>query len=175
MKSLLRHAIPLTAAALVGLIAVASPAVAQPGRGGGFCPPGQAKKGRCENANSRAQSGEWCWDRNRDGRCDDVYASRRDDGDEDDGVYNRRGTVYGRNPVYDRNGYPIYDRNGTVIGNRTGGVYDRNGQQVVRDRNGNVVYDRNGNPVYENQGKAEVRSKIGGLIDRARVEARNRR
>jgi hypothetical protein len=165
MKSLLRHAIPLSVAALVGLFAVASPAVAQPGRGGGWCPPGQAKKGRCGNDVSRSQNGDWCWDRNRDGRCDDVYATRRGDGDEDDGVYHQRGSVYDRNPIYDRNGNVIRDR----------GVYDRNGSQVARDRNGNVIYDRNGNPVYENQGKAEVRSKIGGLIDRARAESRGRR
>jgi hypothetical protein len=163
---MLRRVLTLSACC-AALALTASPTFAQ-GRNGGFCPPGQAKKGRCGDIrqSQRDRNGDWCLDRNRDSRCDNssvydqrgVYDRRRDnDHDADDGVYNRRqdngGYTYGRDGR-------VYDRNGRVIDDGRG--------HVVRDRNGNIVYDRNGNPVYDNAGKAQVRSTVGGLLDELR-------
>ena len=173
MTHMIRRALTLSACC-AALALTAAPAFAQ-GRNGGFCPPGQAKKGRCDNnrQNQQRQNGDWCWDRNHDSRCDNssvndrngsVYDRRRDnDHDADHGVYNRRqdngGYIYGRDGR-------VYDRNGNVVSDpiRDG----RDGRQVVRDRNGNVVYDRNGNPVYETAGQSQVRSNVGGLLDELR-------
>ena len=151
MIGLIRRAVRATVA-LAGVIVFASPALAQ-SRGGGWCPPGQAKKGRCDDWGSwrSRRSDGWCWDRNRDGRCDGVYDRRRDDD-----VYERNG------PVYDRLGR-IYDRNRRI--------YDRNGR-VINDRE---VYDRGGRVTTGDPGKDQIRRTVGDLIDRVRTEARNRR
>jgi hypothetical protein len=67
------------------------------------CPPGHQRKGWCGWNDARRNPRDWCWDRNRDARCDRVTARvdrRRDDrwprdgrwpgGWEDERVRNRR-------------------------------------------------------------------------------------
>ena len=156
MNSLLGRAVPVVSATLTALALIAAPVAAQGhGRGvppgiarNGNCPPGLAKQGRC-GYSADQRNGDWCLDRNRDGRCDAVYDNRSRRNDE----------VYGRNDNDDDDVYRSDSRNG-------GYIYGRDGQ--VYDRNGNIVYDRNGRVTQRDRGKQAIRDHIGDIANRAR-------
>jgi hypothetical protein len=113
----------LGAAAIVAL--TATPALAQnwgTGQGGPRgravrveqgrarpCPPGHQRQGRCGWNDVRRGGQDWCWDRNRDARCDRVAARvdrRRDSNRPRDDRWPRDGRWPGDVPVRDRRDLP---------------------------------------------------------------------
>jgi hypothetical protein len=180
MKSMLRHALQVSALS-AGLVALAAtPALAQgrsrdvpPGIAkNGKCPPGLAKQGRCGNGQ---------YD-NRDVRYDDRYDRGRND-TYDDRIRTRPN---GSDPIRTRTDADrCWDRNRdgrcdyTTARREADWCWDRNRDGRCDTANTSRVYDRVDRRVDPREGTTDrengsyIDRTIGDLIDRARQERRS--